>query len=246
MAVRQIIEFCIVTTGLALAVIATPAQSQNDLLGHHTINLRLKPMPAAQVLELLSARSHVMAKLKDAPADEGRPWTVEGASLLEGVTVKVEFVETPTHEAVSRLLGCIGFGYEERSDRIRIVSADTWPADRCRGVERVATASAKTESARDPNKTYSWNFASISAFDFARHWATDTDRNVVVPNRENEEFKRIMLNVQLNNVRPQEALQALVRCIGYVVEARGDGFIITTSEDEEPGSCHGFAVLGAQ
>lgn len=243
MVVRQFIKLCTATTGLALALIATSAQSQNDLLGHHTINLRLKPIPAAQVLELLSARSHAMAKLKDAPADEGRPWTVEGASLLAGVTVKVEFVETPMHEVVSRLLGCIGFGYEERSDRIRIVSADTWPPDRCSGVERVATANANSESARDQNKTYSWSFASISAFDFARHWSNDTNRAVVVPNRENEEFKKIMLNVELRDVQAQDALQALARCTGYAVEMRGDGFIVTTSERARPESCDGFEVL---
>lgn len=229
---------------LAAVMSQTVAAQSSDLLGRHTINLRLKPMPAAQVLDILSARSRATAQLKDAPSDEGRPWSVEGAALLEGVMVKVEIVETPLHEVVSRLLGCVGFAYEERGDRIRITAADTWPKDRCSGIERVATQSEQTTAVHDPNKTYSWSYASISAFDFVSRWATDTARGVVVPNRENEELRSLMLKVELKNVRAPAALEALARCIGYVVESRGDGFIVTTSKQAQPARCEGFEFLG--
>ena len=110
----------------------------------------------------------------------------------------------------------------------------------------VTTGLALAIIATSAQTTYSWSFEFISAFDFARRWSTDTNGNLFVPNRENEEFKKIVLNVQLKDVHPQEALQALARCTGYVVETRGEEYIVTMSEHARPERCDGFEVLDAQ
>ena len=87
-------------TFLCLLSLPLSLRAQDSLLGHHKINLELKPLPAAEALTLLSVRSKSAAHSADRPADAGGVWEVEGAEQLAGIVVKVHFVETPVSQVV--------------------------------------------------------------------------------------------------------------------------------------------------
>lgn len=160
-----------------LLALALPLRAQDSLLGHHKIDLELEPLPAAEVLNLLSVRSKSAAHSANRPADAGRAWEVTGAEQLEGIVVKVNFVATPVSQVVAETLGCIGFAYQEQDNHIVIEkAAQALPADSCRSVSRVsASASGRTRPA--PDRKYSWQFASISALEFMTTFARQSGQN---------------------------------------------------------------------
>ncbi|HEY7638538.1 MAG TPA: hypothetical protein VH814_02350 [Steroidobacteraceae bacterium] len=100
--------------------VTLPLHAQDSILGQHKIDLRLKPLPVADVLNILSVRSKSVGRVTEQTAEWGRPWTVEGVDQLAGIVVTVDFVATPVHEVVDETLGCIGYAYAERADRIVI------------------------------------------------------------------------------------------------------------------------------
>jgi beta-lactamase regulating signal transducer with metallopeptidase domain len=225
---------------------ATGAENPaGSLLGRHTINLRLKPMPAAQVLQMLSNRSKAVARMPDPPADEGRPWEVEGAGALDGLFVTVDFTETAVEEVVSQVLGCIGFGYRERDDRIELARIATpRSSNECRSVAMVSSpATASAQSSAAISKSYTWETASISAFDFVQRWSTETARNIMMLHSEVEELKQIPLRVSVSNMRDEEALGELVKCIGWTYEKTSIGFNLSKPERVSPSPCRGFTLL---
>jgi hypothetical protein len=116
-----------------LLALTSSVQAEDGLLGRHKIDLRLKSLPATEVLNLLSVRSKAVGQLPESVADRGRPWLIEGADKLDGIVVVVNFSATPVQQVVAEILGCIGFGYTEHGDRIVIEQqAHTLPPDQCR------------------------------------------------------------------------------------------------------------------
>lgn len=233
-------------TFLCLLSLSSSLCAQDTLLGRHTINLSLKPLPAGEVIKLLSLRSKTVARLAEPPADEGRPWEVDGAELLESTVIAVNFTETPVHQVVAETLGCIGFAYTEHGDRIVIErAAQTLPADRCRSVSRVsAAAAASGHKEPSPKKKYSWHLASISALEFIKAFSQETGQNIVVPFAQTKLLQNITLRVYVTDMPETEVLQNLLGCIGWKQEKTSGGLSVFKAEGAlSPSECRGFAVL---
>lgn len=212
----------------------TPALLQSELLGNHTINLRLKPMPAADVIDLLAARSRMVAKLSDGgPADEGRPWEVEGADQLAGLVVAVHFVETPVTQAVTQLLGCLGFEHTEQGNRVLIrKSARTLSAEQCRSVQQVATPEKPSPAAAD--RRYSWRFDSISALELMQQFSSEAGLNLVVPFVERDRLEALKLRVAVAEMSEAEALSNLFGCIGWTYERTDSALVARPAIEPRP------------
>jgi hypothetical protein len=233
-------------TFCCLLSLALSLQAQDSLLGHHTINLQLKPLPAAEVLNVLSARSKMIARLAHPPTDEGRAWEVDGAEQLEGLVVAVNFVETPVPQVIGETLGCIGFAYQERADRIVIEkAAQALPAARCRSVSRMsasAVASSQTEAL--PAKTYSWQLASTSALELIDRFSRESGRNIMLPFTQIGLLRNIQLRVNVSRMPEAEVLQNLFGCIGWQYEQTSAGISASKPEAAPPATqCRGFTVL---
>lgn len=237
---RSTLMFC------CLILLTTALHADETLLGHHKIDLRLKPLAAAEVLNVLSMRSKAVAGLAEPPADEGRPWEVAGAEQLEGIVVTVNFVETPVPQVIAETLGCIGFAYREQGDRIVVEkAAQALAAERCRSVTRVsapAVARDRTESA--PDRKYSWQLASVSALEFVNLFSAQSGQSIIVPFTQAELLRNIELRVNLSDMTGAEVLQNLFGCIGWRHE-RTDKTISAFKADSAPPSseCRGFTVL---
>ena len=67
-------------TSFLLLSLTVSVRAQDSLLGQHKINLELKPLPAAEVLHILSFRSKTVAQQAEPATDAGRAWEVEGAT----------------------------------------------------------------------------------------------------------------------------------------------------------------------
>ena len=229
---------------LSLVCLMSAAQAQDSLLGDHKINLKLKPLPAAEVLDLLSVRSNSAAHSADRPADAGRPWEVAGAERLAGIVVQVDFVATPVSQVVAEILGCIGFAYQEQGNRIVIEkAAQALPADRCRSVSRVqASASASSQAKPAPDKKYSWQFAAISAAEFMSTFSRESGQNIVVPATHNALLQDLKLRVNVAEMSAAEVLQNLFGCIGWNYR-QTSAAIIAFRGAPPAGECRGFTVL---
>jgi hypothetical protein len=233
-----------IAASLTFFCLASAAQAQDSLLGQHQINLKLKPLPAAEVLNVLSVRSKAAAHSADRPADAGRAWEVAGAEQLAGIVVQVDFVGTPVSQVVAETLGCIGFAYREQGDRIVIEkAAQTLPADRCRSVSRMSASSIAASQAKPaPDSRYSWQFASISAAEFLSTFSRETGQNIVVPATQNELLHNIKLRVNISELSAAEVLQNLFGCIGWNYEQTSAG--ISAFKGAQPATeCRGFTVL---
>jgi hypothetical protein len=234
-------------TFLCLLSLPLSLRAQDSLLGHHKINLELKPLPAAEVLNLLSVRSKSAAHSADRPADAGGVWEVEGAEQLAGIVVKVHFVETPVSQVVGQILGCIGFAYQEQGDRIVIEkAAQRLPAARCRSVSIVsasAVASAQTQAA--PDQKYSWQFASISALEFIGIFAKQSGLNIVVPATQNELLRDIELSVNISDRSADEVVKDLFGCIAWNYQQTSAG-ISAFKGAPRASECRDFTVLSEQ
>lgn len=236
-AAATLMFFCLLSPTSAL-------RAQDTLLGHHKINLRLKPLPAAEVLNVLSVRSKTVAQGAEPQADEGRPWEVDGAEQLDGIVVTVNFAETPVPRVVAETLGCIGFAYTERGNRIVIEkAARELPADRCLSVSRAA-APALASDRTATEKTHSWQFADISALEFIDIVSSASQRPIVWPFTQTELLRNIKLRVNVSNMPAASVLKNLFECIGWKYQQTGAG-ISAFKADEAPvqGECHGFTVL---
>ena len=232
-------------TFLCLFSLPLSLRAQDSLLGHHKINLELKPLPAAEVLTLLSLRSKSAAHSADRPADAGRAWEVAGAEQLEGIVVKVDFVATPVSQVVAEILGCIGFAYEERVNRIVIEkAAQRLPADRCRSVSLVsASAIASGGQAKAAlGEKYSWQFASISALEFISIFARQSGQNIVVPATQQELLRDVKLRVNISDMSAAEVVKDLFGCIAWDYQQTSAG-ISAFKGAPRASECRGFTVL---
>lgn len=221
-------------------------RAQDTLLGRHRIDLKLKALPAAEVLNLLSLRSKAVAQRAGPPSDEGSPWEVEGSDQLEGIMVAVDFVATPVPQVVAETLGCIGFAYQQRGNRIVIEkSADVLPADRCRSVSRVSmTTVASGHIEPVSKKTYAWQLASISALEFIRVFSREAGQNIFVSYAQTGLLQDIMLRVDVSGMTDTEVLQNLLGCIGWKHEKTSKGILALKADEAPPSTeCRGFTVL---
>lgn len=221
-------------------------RAQNGLLGQHKINLDLKPLPAAEVLNILSVRSKTVAQQAQPAADAGRAWEVEGAEQLAGIIVKVDFVETPVSQVIAETLGCIGFAFTERGNRIVIArAARALPVERCGSVSRISTvavASDQTQAA--PEKAYAWQFAATSALEFIKTFSRASGRNIVWPYAQTELLQAIKLRVDVANMPEAEVLRNLFGCIGWEYQETGSNIAAFKADAALPPSeCRGFIVL---
>ena len=229
---------------LTLFCLVSSVQAQDSLLGNHKIDLRLRPLPVGEVLDLLSVRSKSAMHSADRPADAGRAWEVAGAEQLAGIVVKVDFVATPVSQVVAETLGCVGFAYKEQGNRIVIEkAAQALPADRCRSVSRVSSSAIASSQTRPaPDKKYSWQLASISADEFMTTFSRESGQNIVVPATQNELLHRIKLRVQVSDMSEAEVLQNLFGCIGWNYQQTSAG--ISAFRGARPAAdCRGFTVL---
>ena len=229
-----------------LLSLASPLHAQDSLLGQHKINLQLKPLPAAEVLNVLSVRSRSVGKVTEPTAESGRPWNVEGADQLQGIVVTVNFVATPVEQVVAETLGCIGFAYTERGDRIVIEkSAQAMPADQCRSVTRMTAAEAASAPGEPaPEQRYSWHLQSISALEFIKMFASEARLNIVWPYQQTELLRNTRLRVDVSDMHKDDVLKNVLGCIGWDFErtnADVSAFKAATLASE--GECQGFSVL---
>ena len=235
---RSLLMLCLLTS------LAATLHAQDSLLGQHKIDIRLKPLPAADVLNVLSLRSKAAAHSAAPQGDVGRPWEVAGAEQLAGIVVAVDFLQTPVQQVVAEILGCIGFGYTEQGNRIVVEkAAQALPADRCRSVSRISgSAGAHAEPA--PEKLYSWQFASKSALEFVEIFSRESGQNVVVPYTRTEQLRNIRLRVDVADMTADQVLQNLFGCIGWKYERTGTDIAAFEARDVSPATqCHGFTVL---
>jgi hypothetical protein len=229
-----------------LLSLPAPLCARDTLVGHHNINLRLEPLPIAEVLNVLSLRSKTVAQLAEPPADEGRPWEVEGADQLEGIVVAVNFVDTSVQQVIAETLGCIGFTYQERGNHIVIErAAGMLPPDRCRSVARVpASDIAAGHIEAEAQKRYSWQLAAIPAIEFIRKFSSESGQNIIWPYAQSELLQNITLRVDVSDMSETEVLQNLLGCIGWKYEKTSNGISAFKAGGAPPSSeCRGFAVL---
>jgi hypothetical protein len=221
--------------------------AKNSVLGQHTLNLQLKPTPVGEVLKLLSGRSKAVAKLPEGlrPADEGRPWEVDGADKLGGIVVAVNFVETPVEQLVAQLLGCVGFGYVESGDRIAIEkSAQTIPAEQCTSVSRVSPPpSASATSASYSARMHSFDFEAIPALDFIERFSNEATKGIVVPSGQTEYLKNITLRVKVVDMPEDDVLRNMFGCIGWTFDNTRMAYVAFKSDARVQRECRGFSVL---
>lgn len=221
-------------------------RAQDSLLGQHKIDIRLRPLPAAEVLNVLSVRSKAAAHSAAPQADVGRPWEVAGAEQLAGIVVAVDFVQTPVQQVVSEILGCIGFAYTEQGNRIVIEkAAEALPAVRCDSVSRASgSAVASSDTERAAEKTYSWQFAAKSAREIIDILSRESGRSIVLPYTQTEQLRNIKLRVNVANMSEGEVLKNLFGCIGWTYEQTNGGISAFKADRAPPAAeCHGFTVL---
>ena len=231
-------------TFLCLFSLPLSLRAQDSLLGHHKINLELKPLPAAEVLNLLSVRSKSAAHSADRPADAGREWEVAGAEQLAGIVVKVDFVAAPVSQVVAEILGCIGFAYTEQGNRIVIEkAARALPADRCGSVARLPAAAIASGQTL-PARTYSWQLASTSALEFIETFSQQSRLNIVVPFTQTELLRKTQLRVNVASMSEAEVLQNLFGCIGWKYRQTGAEISAFAADGTPaPTQCRGFTIL---
>jgi hypothetical protein len=217
----------------------------DSILGQHKIDLHLKPLPAAEVLNVLSARSKTVAQVSTPSAETGRPWVVEGAEQLQGIVVSVNFAATPIEQVVAGTLGCVGYTYTEHGDRIVIEkAAQVLPPERCQSVTRVAAASVSSTAAeRTPGKRYSWHLQSVSALEFIKKFAGESQLNIVWPYTQTDLLGNIRLRVNITDMREDEVLKNMLGCIGWDFERTNRDVSAFNADKPQPAECHGFAIL---
>lgn len=231
-------------TFFCLALTSAPA-AQSSLLGNHKIDVKLKPLPAAEVLNVLSVRSKAAAHSAAPQVDVGRPWEVAGAEQLAGIVVAVDFVQTPVQQVVAEILGCIGFAYTEQGNRIVVEKAtQALPAHRCDSVSRVSgslVANGHTEPA--PEKTYSWQFAAKSAREILDIFSRESGQSIVLPYTQTEQLRNINLRVHVADMSEREVLKNLFGCIGWQYEQTNGGISAYKTDGAPAAECRGFTVL---
>jgi hypothetical protein len=227
-----------------LLSLALPLRAQDSLLGQHKIDLRLKPLPAAAVLNLLSVRSKSVGQLPQSEANQGRPWEVEGADELEGIVVTVNFVATPVQQVVAETLGCIGFAYTERGNRIVIEKSEHMLSpDQCRNVTRVS-AEHPTGAPAARQKRYSWHLQSISALEFIKMFSNESGLNIVWPFPQTELLRNIRLRVDASDMGEDDVLNNMLGCIGWESErTNADVSAFKAAAPRRAGKCQGFSIL---
>jgi hypothetical protein len=228
-----------------LLSLASPLHAQESLLGQHKINLRLKPLPAAEVLNVLSTRSKGVGQVETPSAEWGRPWKVEGADQLQGIVVTVNFVATPVEQVVATTLGCVGFAYSEHGDHIVIEKSEhVLPPDQCKSVTRVAAAGLASAPEPAPERQYSWHLQSISALEFIKMFANESRLNIIWPYRQTELLGNIRLRVDVSDMRQDDVLKNVLGCIGWEFErTNADVSAFRSATPRREGECQGFSVL---
>lgn len=228
---------------VASAANATQAGTKDSLIGDHPINLKLRRLPVADVMRILSARS------KAVQAQSGRPaWEVDGLDKLDGLFVETAFVLTPVDKVVAEVLGCVGFAYRERASRIEIVEAERkLSAAECPHITVATSAAvADSHSAPSPEKTYSWRFESITAAEFLQLLASAAQSNIVRTHTAEADayLADKMLRVDVANVTELEALGNMLACIGWTYEKTNVAYLVYEAAGRPlKGECKGFAVL---
>jgi hypothetical protein len=224
------------------AASAAQTQTKDSLVGDHPINLKLRRLPVADVVRILSARS------KGVQAQSGRPaWEVDGLDKLDGLFVETDFVLTPVEKVVAEVLGCVGFAYREHGNRIEIVEAERkLSAGECAHT-KVATSAAAADSrpARSPEKTYSWRFESISAAEFLQLLATAAHSNILRTHTAEADayLADKMLRVDVSAMTELEVLGNMLACIGWTYEKTDVGYLVYDAAGRPlKGECRGFAV----
>ena len=225
------------------AASAAQTEMKGSLIGDHPINLKLRRLPVADVVRILSARS------KGVQAQSGRPaWEMDGLDKLDGLFVETDFVLTPVDKIVAEVLGCVGFAYREHGNRIEIVEAERkLSAGECPHT-RVATSAAAANSrpASSPEKTYSWRFESISAAEFLQLLASAAQSNIVRTHTAEADayLADKMLRVDVANITELEALGNMLACIGWTYEKTNVAYLVYEAAGRPlNGECKGFAVL---
>jgi hypothetical protein len=221
----------------------SPLLAQNSILGQHKIDLRLKPLPAAEVLNILSTRSRSVGQVTEPSAETGRPWDVEGAEQLEGVVVSVNFVATPIEQVVAETLGCIGYTYTEHGNRIVIEkAAQVLPADRCRSVSRLP-ANAVSAASESKEERYSWQLPSVSALEFLKMFADESRLNIVWPYQQTDVLANITLRVGVSEMSEDEVLKNVLGCIGWEFEKKNRDVSAFKAESPHRTDCRVFTIL---
>lgn len=235
-------------TLLLCGFLATASQvhAQDSILGQHRIDLRLKPLPAADVLSILSVRSRSVGHVTEPTAEWGRPWTVEGADALQGIVVTVNFTATPVQQVVEETLRCVGYTYAEQDDRIVLEkAAQTAPSDQCRSVTRVSAAELPGgPQQRATDRRYSWHLQSISALDFIKMFSSESGLNIVWPYQQTELLRGIQLRVNVARMREDDVLKSVLGCIGWEYERTNGG--VSAFRVDAPlasGKCQELTIL---
>jgi hypothetical protein len=200
-------------------------------------------MSAADVLNVLSMRSKAVDSLGVRHA-EGRPWDVDGAELLDGLVIAVHFVETPVEDQVARILGCLGFSYQENGDRIQIVkAARALSAGECESVKLVSPH-ASDNASLDRKLNNTWKLESISGMDFIKRYAHDTHNMVKVPDEYIAALAQIRLRVEISGMNDGEVVENFANCIGWTLQSSSEGFVFTKPETVNARTpCQAFTVL---
>jgi hypothetical protein len=232
-------------TFLLLLSLTFSLRAQDSLLGQHKIDLKLGPLPAAEALNILSARSKSVAQQAEQAADAGRAWEVAGAEQLEGIIVQLDFVATPVSQVITTTLGCIGFTFTEQGNRIVIArAARARPIERCDSVVRISTNSVVSPQMQaSSEKTYSWQFASTSALEFIKTFSRASGRNIVWPYSQTDLLRAIELRVNVADMHEAEVLQNFFGCIGWKYQQAGSEISAFKADAALPAECRGFIVL---
>lgn len=221
---------------------AAQVVTEDSVIGDHAINLKLRPMPVADVLRLLSARSRAVQAQSGQPA-----WQVDGLDKLDGLFIETDFALTPVDKVVAEVLGCVGFSYLEHGNRIEIVAAERkLRAAECPHITVSTAVAVGSRSAPSQQKTYSWQFESISAANFLRFLASAAQANILRTYTAEADayLADTMLRVDVSNITEREALGNMLACIGWTYEKTDVGYLVYEAAGRPlRGECKGFTVL---
>lgn len=222
---------------------AAEAVTRDSVIGDHPMNLKLRSLPVADVIRILSARS------KGVQAQSGRPaWEVDGLDKLDGLFVETDFVLTPVDKVIAEVLGCVGFSYLEHENRIEIVAAARkLSAAECPHITMsTSAAAAASRSTHSQEKTYSWRFESISAAEFLQLLAGASQTNILRTHTAEADayLAGKTLRVDVLNITKLEALGNMLACIGWTYEKTDVGYLVYEAAGRPlKGECMGFTVL---
>ena len=204
-----------------LSVLAQPS-----VVGDHPINIKLKPLPADQVVKLISERS------KAVQAETG--WDVIGAEQLQHIIIDVDFEQVPVRQVLTEILGCSGFDFTEIGRRIEIKPRNhVFPPQQC---IHVLVNPTLTDSPPITTKQtlYSYEFEAISAADFIRQFSLDAGLNIVMADSKMN-LQKQQLKISIESLPESVVMRKFFHCLGWEyhmvdnrVRAKYQGRSITT------------------